>query len=400
MSILNSSNIFHSRFFSYALKVAVCLFVFPVGVAAQSYVQKHKGGDFYMGVGAGFSQSLAENAVKTDFITHQIPSANLMIGYNFTPTFGLRLLGGVNAQTSRCSNAAQKALPQVYGNGRYGFMNLTGSLSALINVTNIFFGYDNDRPVTWSFLMGAGYLNSFGFDKDKINKWNEYPYYPVDPNGGSYISGHAGLQCAVKVSEPLDIDVELRANATDNKYNGVSNGNHLDFYVDLMINLVYHFKNHSQHLRRFCPPKRESYVDPVLRDHSSDYVETVRFGESMHTVIPFYSGFSYLNAASLHRIGLVASFLKQNPSVNLVIVGHPDVIEDEDVEYNHMLATKRAQAVRDALVNKYRIDESRLRLSDDDTVLQPYKTVREWVPAVNFVMEEQDADMPAIDNIH
>ena len=83
-----------------------------------------------------------------------------------------------------------------------------------------------------------------------------------------------------------------------------------------------------------------------------------------------------------------------------MIVGHPDVIEDEDVEYNHMLATKRARAVRDALVNKYRIDESRLRLSDDDTVLQPYKTVREWVPAVNFVMEEQDADMPAIDNIH
>lgn len=370
------------------------------GALAQSNVPKHKGGDFYIGVAGGFSQSLAENAVKTDFISHQFPSANVMMGYNFTPAFGLRLTGGFNAQTSRCSNAAFKALPEIYGNGRYGFKNLTGTLSGVFNLTNLFMGYDYERPLQWSILFGGGYLKSFGFDKEKLDGWNQYPYYPVDPNGGDYISGHLGLQCATKLNDPLDLQFELRANATDNNYNGVSNGNHLDFYVDLMVNLVYHFKNHSQHLRRFRAPKREPFVDPVLRDENFNYTETVRYGESMHTVIPFYSGFYYINNSTLGRIGIVAKFMRDYPEVNIAIVGHPDVIDDQDPEYNQRLAQKRAEAVREALVERFHIDASRIRISFDDTVLQPFKSVREWVPSVNFIMEEADSEAPAIDEIN
>lgn len=382
------------------LLLAVMLFACPETVSAQRNAPKHKGGDFYVGVATGFSQSLAENAVNTDFISHQLPSANVLIGYNFTPVFGLRLTGGINAQTSRTSKAAHKALPEVYGNGRYGFNTMTGTLSGLVNVTNLFFDYNPDRPTSWSLVFGGGYLKSFNFDEEKLAKWNEHPYYPVDPKGGAYATGHLGIQCAARLSEPLDLAIEVRGNATDNRYNGVSNGNHLDFYVDLMANFVYHFKNHSQHLRRFRAPKREPYIDPVLRDDNLNYTETVRYGELMHTVIPFYSGFYYLNNASLKRIGIVANFLKNNPTVNIAVVGHPDVIDDQDVEYNQRLAQKRAEAVRDALVERFHVDPSRLRTSYDDTVLQPFKTVREWVPSVNFIMEETDSEASAIDDIN
>lgn len=356
------------------------------GVAkAQPYVQKHKGGDWYAGVAGGFSQSLAENAVKTDFITHQIPSANIFVGHNFTPTFGLRLMGGINMQSSRSSKVAEVAMPDVYGNGRYSFKCLTATLSGVVDLTSLFFGYEVNRPLTWGFTFGGGYLQTMDFD-DKINGWNQYPYYPVDGDGGKYAVGFAGMMCAVRLSEPWDLNVELRANATDNAYNGVTTGN-IDFYLDLMVNFVYHFKN-KQHLRRFRKPDRRSYVDPVLVDHSQDYLETVRFGESMYTQVPFYSGFYYINDVSLKRIGIVADFLKMHPDVKLDIVGHPDVIDDEDTEYNQRLALKRAEAVREVLVTRFKIDETRLSVTADVETLQPYKTVREWVPAVNFVMEK------------
>lgn len=387
-------------FVRFVIATILLAFVTPNAAEAQELEPKHKGGDFYVGIAGGFSQSLAENAVKTDFITHQIPSANLLIGYNFTPAFGLRLTGGFNAQTSRCSNAAFKAMPEVYGNGRYGFNTLTGTLSGVINLTNIFMGYDADRPATFSLLMGGGYLKSFNFDEEKLAGWNKYPYYPVDPQGGQYYSGHLGLQCAARLSEPFDLQFELRGNATDNRYNGVSNGNHLDFYLDLMVNFVYHFKNHSQHLRRFRAPKREPFLDPVLRDDNLNYRETVRYGEAMHTTIPFYAGFYYINNASLKRIGIVANFLKNNPLVNVAVVGHPDVIDDEDLEYNHRLAQKRAEAVRETLIERYHIESSRIRLSYDDTILQPYKSVREWIPSVNFIMEEADNEESGIDEIN
>ncbi len=358
---------------------------------AQSNARVHKGGDWYVGASVGFSQSLAENAVKTDFITHQLPSVNVMLGHNFNPYVGLRLTGGLNAQTSRASKAAVSALPEIYG--RYGFMCASGTLSGVFNITNLFMGYDNDRPMTFSALLGAGYIQTFGFS-NKVKQWDKY--YPVNGEGGGYATGHIGVQTAIKLSEPWDLDIECRVNATDNNYNGVSNGNHLDFYVDLMVNFRYHFKN-KQGLRRFALPPREIFVDPVLRDFTGDYVETVRFGEQMVTTVPFYSGFSYVNTNQMKHITKVAEFLRANPEVCLAVVGHPDVIDDEDLEYNKNLAEARAKAVRDILVDKYHINADRLRLSFDDTILQPYKTVREWVPAVNFIMEQYANEEIGID---
>jgi len=155
----------------------------------------------------------------------------------------------------------------------------------------------------------------------------------------------------------------------------------------LMVNFVYHFKNGKQGLRRFRAPKRMPFVDPVLKDTTGEYKETVRLGEAMYTQIPFYSGFYYLNTATVKRVELVAKFLKDHPAVNLNIVGHPDIIADEDTEYHTRLAQKRAEVVHDALVNTFGIEKERLRISYKDVALQSYKTVREWVPAVNFIME-------------
>ena len=275
---------------------------------------------------------------------------------------------------------------------------MTATASGILNLTNVFYGYEVERPMTWSVVFGAGLINTYGFD-EKINKWNitpnaESPYYPVDGDGGRYIVGHLGLQCDFRLCEPLDINVDLRANATDNKYNGVSNGNHLDFYIDLMVNLIYHMKNGKQGLRRFREPPRVSFVDPVLVDHTRDYTETVRYGEYMYTQIPFYSGFYYLNATTLKRLSHVANFLHSHPLVNVNIVGHPDIIPDEDEEFHLHLAQKRAEAVKEALVTTFQINPLRLRVSYDKKALQPYKSVRAWV---NFMMEDPGDMGPALD---
>ncbi len=381
----------------------MCLLVCVLTASAQLYnAPKHKHGDWYIGVGGGFSQSLAENADGTDFIFHQLPSIDAVLGHNFNPAFGVQLNAGLTTQVSRCSKAAVNAMPEVYGNGRYNYKFLSATLSGVVNLTNIFFGYNADRPVSWGFTFGAGVIKTFGFD-DKIAKWNvtpnaEKPYYPVDKSGGNYIVGNAGMQMGIRLSEPWDILVDLRMNGTDNKYNGASDGNSLDFYLDLMVNFVYHFKNGKQQLRRFRTPPKVPFVDPVLVDHTRDYQETVRYGEAMHTEIPFYAGFYYLNAATTKRVEHVAKFLRSHPLVNLNIVGHPDIIPDEDEEYHRVLAEKRAEAVREALVLTFHVDPTRLRTSYEDKALQSYKTVREWVPAVNFIMEDPGEDIPTSDH--
>ena len=384
------------------LTLTMSLLMCVLAASAQLYkAPKHKHGDWYIGLGGGFSQSMAENADASDFIFHQMPSINFTLGHNFSPAFGLQGNMGITSQVGRCSDAAVSAMPEVFGNGRYGFKFLTASLSGVINLTNVFFGYIPDRPVTFGLTFGAGAIKTFGFE-DKVARWNvtpnaTSPYYPVNRDGGQYIVGHAGGQMAIRLNEPWDILVDLRANATDNAYNGASDGNSIDFYLDLMVNFVYHFKNGKQQLRRFRLPPKEPFVDPVLMDHTRDYRETVRYGQAMYTEIPFYSGFYYLNGTTTKRVEFVAKFLQSHPLVNLNIVGHPDIIPDEDEQYHRDLAEKRAEAVRQALVLEYHVDPTRLRTSIDDKALQSFKTVREWVPAVNFIMEDPGDAIPTTD---
>ena len=379
---MNISQIIFNRIW---FALVAMLFVVST-VSGQSYVKKHEGGDFYIGAGVGISQSLAENSINADFLNHQMPSANLHVGYNFNPMFGVRLSAVFNAQTSRCSKAAKNALPEVYGNGRYGYYNCSAIASGVFNLTNVFMGYEQSRTMTWSGVVGMGYIQTFEFDK-KIENWNQYPYYPVDGDGGGYIAGHVGVNCASKVNKALDIVVELRTNVTDNRYNGVSNGNHLDFFIDLMATAVYHFPN-KQKCYRFDAPPKEPFLDPVLRDSTDTYQERLKYGERMITEVPFYAGFYYLNEVSLKRVNVVAQFLKRNPMVCLKIVGHPDTIDDVDAESNKRLARNRAVAVRNALIERFNISSSRLKIEYDDMVLQPFESVREWVPSVHFVMVE------------
>ncbi len=54
----------------------------------------------------------------------------------------------------------------------------------------------------------------------------------------------------------------------------------------------------------------------------------------------------------------VAAYLKENPSINLYIIGHTDM--KGSLPYNLALSEKRAQAVVDALVNQHQIRRDRL----------------------------------------
>jgi OOP family OmpA-OmpF porin len=78
------------------------------------------------------------------------------------------------------------------------------------------------------------------------------------------------------------------------------------------------------------------------------------------------SVFFELNASSIDyrnypTLTQVAQFLKSNPKVNLVLVGHTDVSGTDN--YNKALGQKRGQSVADHLIKIYGIDKSRITVS-------------------------------------
>jgi OmpA-OmpF porin, OOP family len=90
-------------------------------------------------------------------------------------------------------------------------------------------------------------------------------------------------------------------------------------------------------------------------DLRSQLLDSGRFST---TGIYFNTDKADIKPESFAIIKSVADYLKENPDVKIQIIGHTDAQGEE--AYNQKLSEKRAQAVVEALVKQFSIDESRL----------------------------------------
>lgn len=94
-----------------------------------------------------------------------------------------------------------------------------------------------------------------------------------------------------------------------------------------------------------------------------------------------------LNSAKISDIEMVnvfniAQWMKENPEQNVAIAGYADK-DTGTSSYNMALSKRRAQAVYDALINKYGINPDRLAITAQGSDVQPYD-VNNWNRIVIF----------------
>lgn len=78
----------------------------------------------------------------------------------------------------------------------------------------------------------------------------------------------------------------------------------------------------------------------------------------------------------------VAQWMKNNPDQNVAIVGYADK-DTGTSDYNMGLSKRRAEAVRDALVNTYGVNPDRLTIDAEGSSVQPYD-INNWNRIVIF----------------
>lgn len=88
-----------------------------------------------------------------------------------------------------------------------------------------------------------------------------------------------------------------------------------------------------------CSPEKTTKIRHEL---------VINFDNSSYVIKPEFKG----------AIKELADFMTVHPSVIVTIEGHTSKIGSSD--YNHQLSQRRAEAVRDVLINDFSIDESRL----------------------------------------
>lgn len=388
------------------LSIFVCILCM-LPLSAQTYDQinpdtivglrHYKGGDnWFFTLQGGANMSLGEN-VRMRHIKDVLGwSAGFSVGKYFSPQVGMRIQGLYNSQHGRANSEALHAYPQYYGDGIYDFRNISGYLDVLLNLNNIFAPYKESTRfnVVALFGLGANYVS--GFDKNQLNRWASLPYapYKVHTKDQVYLAGHGGFQFNWQIAEAWDLGLELTMNLTNDKYNGIEFEAKYDGYVNALLGLTYHFKDHFGD-RRFKYRTLNDYDEwAALNNKINDAraaldgiqpaTSTVAVQERfLDMTISFLLDKSDVSDVQKKNVEAVANYIKSRNDVNVIVTGYADV-ETGNPRYNMGLSQRRVQTVYDMLVNDYGVDPARLSMDYKGDTVQPYQLKNEWNRVVVF----------------
>lgn len=341
--------------------------VMAMSVSAQTVTESKTFDNFYIGINGGVATATTGHG----WLKNLQPNAGLRIGRNFTPVFGLAVES--NAYFKNTNGFTTGTLVNA----------LNTSLLGTVNLTNWFGGYKGEpRVFEVSALYGLGWGHIFGTPTEE---------YKTD-----MLTSKVALDFAFNFGSDKQwqfyLEPAIIYSLNGNGYQGVKYD--IDrSVVQLNAGIVYKFKNsNGTHNFKIAELRDQSEIDALnaqvnsLRGELSGkdseldakdrkiadlekaledcknskqpvYVRPVTATNLQPTVL-FRQGKSVIDPAQYAPIELIATYMKNHPEAKVEIKGYAS--PEGSVEINQKLSEERAEAVKNALVKKYKISADRL----------------------------------------
>lgn len=338
-----------------------------VSVSAQTVTESKTFDNFYLGINAGVATKTTGHASWAKDLT---PNFGIRLGRNFTPVFGLAVESNAYFKTTNGFTTGT-------------FVNaLNTSLLGTVNLSNWFGGYKGTpRNFEVIALYGMGWGHRFGnptslwkqdnltskvgldfaFNLGKQKAWQFYiePSINYALNGNGYegvqyninrsaVQLNAGLIYKFKTSngthnftiatgrDQSEIDaLNAQINSLRNDLNGK------DSELSAKDKQIADLQNALDE----CNKKEPVYVKP---ETATNLQPTVLFRQGKATIDP----------AQYAPIELIANYMKNHKDAKVEIKGYAS--PEGSKEINEKLSKDRAEAVKTALVKKYKISADRL----------------------------------------
>lgn len=336
-----------------------------------AYIQAQVGGQYTLGE-IGFGKLLS-------------PNAQIGVGYNFHKVVGARF--SVNAWQSRggsCING------ETY---KWKYNYVAPMIDVTFNLSNLIAGVNPNRLVDVSVFVGGGV--NIAFNNDQANAANAaiLANNPIitDTYGqsqclrnlwdGTKVLGvaRAGVAVDFKVADKWTVGAEIQANGISDKYNSKKADN-VDWYFNGLVGVKYTFgKTHTSKKVEPTIVYRDRVVEKIVEKPVEVVKKEVATTEPLRMDVFFNLAGSKLLASEAQKVGEVAEYMKKYPNSKVTITGLADKGTGTDA-VNVPLSQKRAQIVKDMLVKKYGIAESRITAVGKGSSEQPYT-----IPELNRV---------------
>ena len=301
------------------------------------------------------------------FFKNARPAFGFGIGKQLTPIFGLGIqgMGYVNTSASKTAFDASEV-----------------SLLGKVNLMNLFGGYTGEpRVFEIETVSGIGWLHYYQNGPGDRNSWSTRLGLNLNFNLGEDKAWTLGIKPAIVHDMQGDFSrAKSRFNANNASF-------------ELTAGLTYHFmssngRHHFTNARPYDAMEVAELNDAVngLRSQLNDKdmqldnamqqasnlqkeladcrsqaanVETVvKNNRIPESIVTFRQGKSAVDASQLPNVERVATYMKKHPEAKVIIKGYAS--PEGNLAFNEKLAKARAEAVKNILVRKYKIDDTRI----------------------------------------
>ena len=301
------------------------------------------------------------------------PAAQLSVGRQFSPVFGL-CLGASGWQARNW---------QTHPVAEYKWNYVQANLDATLSLTNLIWGWNPDRK--WNVYGLAGVGLNIAFKNDDANclaAMNESAGIPALQNGGFeklwdgtklFPAGRIGAGIEYALSERVALGLEYNANVLPDKWNSKKGkSDNMDWQQNLLVGVKISLGKTRKHITIEEPvqpvvepepvvekkpePVVEKKPEPVIEKKPEPVIEKkpelkevkVYFGFSSSRILP----------SEESKIDEIAEYMKANTDKKLTVTGYAS--RTGKWQYNLKLSKWRANAVKKALVARG-IDASRIK---------------------------------------
>ena len=285
-----------------------------------------------------------ETLGEAKFMDLVSPTAQIELGYQFTPVWALRL--GVNAWQSK--GGWGEKTQQVYNlpSNTYKWTYFAPALDVKFNIINAIAGWKKDRVFSMNLIAGVG-ANFAGdlsdadairaaYNKSHVNASasNEDIEMSHYRSGSSIMPfGRFGLDLDFAVSERVSVGIEGMANVISDHYNGKHTDN-ADWYFNVLAGVKIALgKTVNKTVEHIDAPA------PVVEP------EPLYVSDNILFLINKWD----IRTSEMPKINEIVKVMNEYPNAKLSIVGHADK-DTGTASRNLFLSEKRSQAVLNKLV--------------------------------------------------
>lgn len=284
------------------------------------------------------------------------------IGYQFNPLFGLRL--NINGWQSK------GGWPN--GNQVYKYKYIATNLDAMLNLSNLFCGWNPTRTFSFYGFLGAGWNHGFDNGAADITTNDNYKLEYLWPDSREFIQGRGGLGLNIRISDAVDFNIEGNANALSDHYNSKKAGN-ADWYFNALAGFTFKlgkaYTVPAPIIVEETPAPVEEAKPVVKEEPKPEVIEAIRRD------IFFAINKTVIRDSEQQKINDLVEYMNKYPNSKVVVTGYADV-DTGTAKINLNLSKGRSAAVVDAL-KAAGIDESRISSDFKGDTVQPFNTAAE-----------------------